>query len=372
MAPSISSNITVSAVPTVLSINGSQVPTIPSNGTGNASPSPSPPPVFSSLPPNAVNATSLVPTIVSNVTSSLVPTIASNKTASLVPTIALNRTTSLVPTITSNGTASLVPTIASNGTASLSPTVASNGTASLVPTIASNGTASIVPTASPAPTIANGTASLLPTISSNGTASLVPTVASNGTASLVPTIASQGPPGSLYFEGFENGQFPVAPWLSEGDALWEINTDLVKSGTYSIKSGALDLTDLTTKYSNLTFLTNTDWPDGSLILSTLVGTSLPIDELSYFVDGEFREKLNQSNEWTQLRIPLSPGSHTIVFSYISNPLGLAELPPPPDDHIEAVYFDNVYFIPFGVTSAPTEVSLKCIFTHLIILNNVLF
>jgi hypothetical protein len=71
--------------------------------------------------------------------------------------------------------------------------------------------------------------------------------------------------------------------------------------------------------------------------------------------------LTQSNEWKQLHIPtLSTASHTILFSYISN-LGLVESPPPPEDHIEVVYFD---------TSAPEEVSLKCNFlTRLIILNN---
>jgi hypothetical protein len=118
------------------------------------------------------------------------------------------------------------------------------------------------------------------------------------------------------------------------------------------------LSDLTTKYSNLTFITNGDWPDGSLIISVLAGTELPLDELSYFVDGELRGKVSQSLEWQQLRIPLSPGSHTIVFSYVSNPNGLLEMPPASSSHLESVYFDNVYYIPFGVTAAPTEVRIE--------------
>ena len=204
----------------------------------------------------------------------------------------------------------------------------------------------------------SGEADPLSPTSSNGI-SVSPAVSTSSPAisSYVPTVAlGQGPPGSLYYEDFEEGQFPLPPWFTEGDAPWEIDSERVRTGTYSIKSGALDLNDLTTKYSNLTFITNTDWPDGSLILSALGGTQLPIDEVSFFVDGEYRGKLAQSTDWQQLKINLSPGSHMILFSYVSNPLGLLELPPAPADHIEAVYFDNVYFIPYGITAAPTTVS----------------
>ena len=229
------------------------------------------------------------------------------------------------------------------------------GGTSPTPTIASDPGSSNAPTlSSAAPSIGNGTASSVPTVA-NETSTLVPTVPS-GTAS--PVAPGEGPTGSLYFEGFENGQFPIAPWFTEGDAPWEIDTERVRTGTYSIRSGALDLTDLATEYSNLTFITNSDWPDGSLIVSALVGTELPIDELSYFVNGESRGKLTQNSEWQQLRIPLPPGANTILFSYISNPFGLQELPPASSTHLEAVYFDNVYFIPFGVTAAPTVVSVN--------------
>jgi hypothetical protein len=54
-----------------------------------------------------------------------------------------------------------------------------------------------------------------PTIASIGTASLLSTILQRNptnnhrTASLVPTIVREGPPGSQYFEGFEDGQLPV-------------------------------------------------------------------------------------------------------------------------------------------------------------------
>ena len=159
----------------------------------------------------------------------------------------------------------------------------------------------------------------------------------------------------MYYEGFESGEFPVAPWSTEGEEPWAINTDQARSGTYSIKSGALDLLDTTQKNSNVTFITNPDWPDGTFVLSVLAGVQLPIDDFLYYVDGEFRGQVSGKNSWELLKIPLSPGLHTILFSYKSNPLNLAELPPSSPSHIGAVYIDNVYFIPAGITVAPTVV-----------------
>jgi hypothetical protein len=163
----------------------------------------------------------------------------------------------------------------------------------------------------------------------------------------------------LYFDGFEDGQFPVPPFTTEGDALWTIDTERVRTGTYSIKSGALDLLDTTPKNSNVTFTTSPDWPDGTLVLSVLAGVQLPIDDFLYFVDGDFRGQVTGKNDWELLKINLPPGEHAVMFSYKSNPLGLQELPPQSEDHIGAAYIDNVVFLPAGITVAPTSVSLDC-------------
>lgn len=93
-------------------------------------------------------------------------------------------------------------------------------------------------------------------------------------------------------------------------------------------------------------------------MAALVGTQVPLDQVALYVDGSFRQYLTDSNEWKQLRIILPPGEHTILLSYITNPNGLTELPPQNDGHLEAAYFDNAYFIPSGVTSPPTVVSLS--------------
>ena len=232
----------------------------------------------------------------------------------------------------------VLPTLPPQTGTTLLPSVLSDGT--LQPSILSNETITLQPTTSLQPTIS--------TISSS-----VPSI-STPTITFPPQTPGEGPTGSLYYEGFEDGTFPIAPWTTEGTVPWGIDTERVRTGSYSIRSGALDLSDIATEYSNLTFITSSDWPDGTMIISALVGTQLPIDELTYYVDGETRGKLTSNTEWQQLRISLPPGQHTILFSYVSNGFGLAELPPAEPGHIEAVFFDNVYYLPSGVTAAPTD------------------
>lgn len=79
---------------------------------------------------------------------------------------------------------------------------------------------------------------------------------------------------------------------------------------------------------------------------------MPHDNLVYYIDGEMRGQLAQT-DFERLLIPLPPGPHNITFSYQYNPVDLDALPPKDERHIGASYIDNVYFLPAGVTLAPT-------------------
>ena len=315
------------------------VPTPPPT-PGSSDVVPSLPPIDVGLPTAPVTAPpmGIVPTMPPADTSSTptyypsyVPTGANETSSPVLPTT-LPPMEGVVPTMPPASVS--VPTLPPGTTlppvmSSLAPVMSS-----MVPTVANT-----------APTVANVT-SMVPTIA-NVSTSFVPTIPSNDTG---------GPTGALYFEGFEGGEFPIAPWTTEGDEPWAIDTERVRTGTYSIKSGSLDLVDTAQKNSNVTFTTNSDWPDGTLVLSIFAGVQLPIDDFLFFVDGQFRGQVTGRNEWSLLKIPLPPGSHTVLFSYKSNPLGLVELPPSSPTHIGAVYIDNVYYLPAGLTVAPTMVS----------------
>eukprot|EP00578_Thalassiosira_sp_NH16_P002350 CAMPEP_0181129508 /NCGR_PEP_ID=MMETSP1071-20121207/29357_1 /TAXON_ID=35127 /ORGANISM="Thalassiosira sp., Strain NH16" /LENGTH=2606 /DNA_ID=CAMNT_0023215495 /DNA_START=157 /DNA_END=7977 /DNA_ORIENTATION=- len=183
--------------------------------------------------------------------------------------------------------------------------------------------------------------------------SLQPTPASEPTT-VAPTVM---PPGSMYFNGFEMGTFPEfdPEWTTRGDDTWEVTSERAKSGAYSIRSpDFFDPTgaDVTPKQSNVTLQTNPAWPGGTLVFSVLAGVEMPFDDLQYFVDDMKRGELMTSSFETR-SVQLSPGPHTVTFSYRFNPLDLTQWAPRDDDHLGAAFLDDVYFLPEGQTIEPT-------------------
>jgi len=135
--------------------------------------------------------------------------------------------------------------------------------------------------------------------------------------------------------------------------VWELTTERAKSGVYSIKSPSLSNEDLTQLKSNVTLTTNQTWPAGMLVFSVLAGTNMPFDNFRYMVDGRMRGALSDQSVFETVEVVLGPGSHEIVFQYAFNPAMLTSLPPEPPNRISAVYIDDIYFLPAGVTNAPT-------------------
>ena len=83
---------------------------------------------------------------------------------------------------------------------------------------------------------------------------------------------------------------------------------------------------------------------------------MPFDDVQYFVDGEYRGRLEGMSEWELLYISgLTSGKHNVTFRYLYNPVNLPMFPPKGDfDHIGATFIDDVSYLPFGVTLSPTS------------------
>jgi hypothetical protein len=340
--------------------------------TSLIAPTPTPPPVGGWLPETPPPTMASVPITPPPVTSTLPPVSTTNPP--VVPSMPPVSGTP-APSVGGNGTITPAPSVGGNGTITSAPSVAGNETSptympSYIPTNAPVSGNETTTTAAPSaavngttssPTVGNVTTTASPSVG-NLTSTLAPSVAPiNGTASPTvmppPSSSSAGPTsipaGAIYYEGFEQGNFPSGMWTTEGDAMWELSTEQVKSGAYSIKSGSLVSDDITPKNSNVTLTTGVDWPDGSLVLSVLAGVQLPIDDFLYFVDGEFRGQLTGKSAYELVTINLPPGEHTILFSYKFNPLSLDQLPPAAPGHMATVYIDDVYYLPPGLTVAPT-------------------
>ena len=77
------------------------------------------------------------------------------------------------------------------------------------------------------------------------------------------------------------------------------------------------------------------------------------DQAEVLVDGEIRTLLSGSTAFRTEQVPLAPGPHTITWLYKTNPAGTEVFAPVPVGRVGAVFFDNAYFLPEGVTVTPT-------------------
>ena len=221
--------------------------------------------------------------------------------------------------------------------------------------------ASSVATSPPTPA---GTSSTNPTIvadddetTSSPVPTNVPTAGSDGsTSSPGPTIGvpttiapTSIPDGSLYYNGFESGDFPGSDpgWTTVGSngQTWMLTKEQAKSGVYSIRSPDMSNPDYAQGQSNATFVTNPNWPAGTMYLSALSSTQIPFDDVVYLVDNIMRGQLNNMQDWMDVEIQLSPGGHEITFVYNYNPVGIDALPPKPPGLMNAIFMDDVYFVP---------------------------
>ena len=176
----------------------------------------------------------------------------------------------------------------------------------------------------------------------------------------VPELGTAGPtnfpPGAEYYSGFERGvSFPdgYPEWSTEGDGVWDLTTERVHSGTYSIKSPDLSNADLTPASSNVTLTTNPAWPAGTLVFSLFAGVNMPFDDVVYFLDGGQRGQAGNMVDFETRTIFIPPGPHTVTFSFRYNPLDLDAFPPSDPERIGAAFIDDVYFLAEGITMSPT-------------------
>ena len=82
-------------------------------------------------------------------------------------------------------------------------------------------------------------------------------------------------------------------------------------------------------------------PNLTHILSFPRSVQPPRDIVSIYIDNESAAQLVDINEWTDVALGLSPGSHVINFSYQYNIFGISPLPESPPGRLGAVWIDNI-------------------------------
>jgi hypothetical protein len=133
-------------------------------------------------------------------------------------------------------------------------------------------------------------------------------------------------------DSFEIGGFPLQPWSTTGDGVWDLTTEKASQGTSSIRSPILE-GSLAAAISNATLQVCNDFPGGLLKLNVYASVQPPRDIFEIYIDGESAAQLVGVNEWTLLELGLEPGPHRIDFSYQFNMFNsdVGILPPSPEE-----------------------------------------
>ena len=116
-----------------------------------------------------------------------------------------------------------------------------------------------------------------------------------------------------YTDGFESGNLSHLTWITEGDALWFVQTNVVAQGIYAASSGAI--TDSQTSSLILT----TNFTSGTGSFDYKVSSEAGWDFLNFYVDGVLNQQWSGTVGWANYAFVLSSGVHTLEWSYVKDP-----------------------------------------------------
>ena len=142
----------------------------------------------------------------------------------------------------------------------------------------------------------------------------------------------------VFTDDFEAGNLSKLPWTTSGDVPWLIQLDVMLSGQYAARSGAIG----DGQSSSLVLSTNFAGGLGSFFAK--VSSEPGWDFLDFYVDGVLQEQWSGEVDWTSYAFPLSAGAHTLEWRYLKDASAGAGL--------DAAFIDNVN-LPF---SLPTDAS----------------
>jgi hypothetical protein len=111
-------------------------------------------------------------------------------------------------------------------------------------------------------------------------------------------------------EDWESGSDESYSWISSGDADWFVTGTYAYEGNYSMQSGDIGNNDVT----NLELVVNCP-AQFNLTFAVKTSTEADYDFLSFFVDDAEVDSWSGENDWTEVGYSLSPGSHTLRWSY---------------------------------------------------------
>jgi len=140
------------------------------------------------------------------------------------------------------------------------------------------------------------------------------------------TFTVAGPPN----DDFETGDFSANSWYFDGDADWTVDNTIAFSGNFSAKSGNINdnqTTSLIINCESSSFNNVSFWKK--------VSSEQDKDKLAFYVDDNKKGEWSGDDDWSEETFAVSPGAHTLKWSYYKDDTGQAG-----DD---CAYIDFVYF-----------------------------
>ena len=136
-------------------------------------------------------------------------------------------------------------------------------------------------------------------------------------------------------EDFETGDFTKFDWVLEGNPSWEITTDNVYAGQYSVKSGDVDdMSEATLK------IVLDVQSDSEMSFFKKVSSESGYDGLIFSVDGNEIGEWSGEIDWSEEKVSLTTGEHTLKWTYMKDyAVG---------DGMDCAFLDNIKFPPTTV------------------------
>jgi len=148
---------------------------------------------------------------------------------------------------------------------------------------------------------------------------------------------------ALIEDGFETGNLSGLSWVTNGNAVWYVQTATVHTGTYAARSG--DVGD--NQSSNLQVTVNCG-AGGAVSFWYKVSSESSYDFLEFYVDGARLERWSGEVGWAQYSTNVAGGNHTFRWNYtkdwsVSN-------------GTDSGYVDDIVF-PGGASPVPLAVAM---------------
>lgn len=116
-------------------------------------------------------------------------------------------------------------------------------------------------------------------------------------------------------EDWESADMQKYPWVTNGDTLWEISTQLPYEGLYCLKSGDISENQQTSVFVELNILNDGDVSFYKKVSCEAHPGVTDYDFLAFFIDGAEMGRWDGVTAWQQHSYPVTAGTHTFKWSY---------------------------------------------------------